>query len=735
MELFRISRYTGEEDGAVESSSQALLERLREQARARQLKKQQQEELSSSGEFKLKETETKLPEKPKSRDSGLGSENQSQRETKKKKRKQSDKDVCAEGPKKLRKNLKRSNDSDEPARLTDSTLTAEAAQGHVPVKKKKRNNKKTSVVSPKETEADPEENGEQEQKRSNLKRSQAQKRKKMDLSKEVKADGAEMGEEGSGEVVNGNQSGNEQLSTVGKEKATPPPSSLKILGGYDKKAVHKIQPILPQWLAQPKLVHKRIKENLVPIQDVPGIHPRLLKKLQVNGVESFFPVQVEVIPAILEGACNGFLVGRGGYQPSDICVSAPTGSGKTLSFVIPVVQTLLERAVCQVRALAVLPTKELAQQVSRVFNIYTDGTGLKVVLITGQKSFTKEQETLVQRTVMGYSSLADIVVATPGRLVDHIDQTPGFSLRQLRFLIIDEADRMIDDMHQNWLHQVVKAAFRAEEDSPSSVLFQRTEPGPVTAASLCCPQIPLQKLLFSATLTRNPEKLQQLGLYQPRLFTSVYSEKQASSDGPVAEQNAEKKYTLPEGLSQYYVPCNLNSKPLFLLHFMLTMKFTRVLCFTNSKETSHRLFLLVRAFGGVNVAEFSSRLTPSERQKTLKVFEQGKIQLLISTDATARGIDIKGVKYVINYDAPQFIRTYIHRVGRTARAGRAGLAFTMLLKVQEQKFLQMLRDAGFPELGKQLVKSEYLKSLLERYEEALSQLQKTVKDERAQKRA
>ncbi|XP_019394664.1 PREDICTED: ATP-dependent RNA helicase DDX51 isoform X2 [Crocodylus porosus] len=735
MELFRISRYTGEEDSAVGNSSQALLEQLREQARARQLKKQQQEELSPSGEFRLKESETKLPEKPKSRDSGLDSENQSQRETKKKKRKQSDKDVCAEGPKKLRKNLKRGNDSDEPAKLADSSLTAEAAQEHVPLKKKKRNNKKTSVVSPKKTEADPEENGEQEQKRNNLKRRQTQRRKKMDLSKEVKADGAEMGEEGSGEVVNGNQGGNEQLSTAGKEKATPPPSSLKILGGYDKKAIHKIQPILPQWLAQPKLVHKRIKENLVPIQDVPGIHPRLLKKLQVNGVESFFPVQVEVIPAILEGACNGFLVGRGGYQPSDICVSAPTGSGKTLSFIIPVVQTLLERAVCQVRALAVLPTKELAQQVSRVFNIYTDGTGLKVVLITGQKSFAKEQEALVQRRVMGYSSLADIVVATPGRLVDHIDQTPGFSLRQLRFLIIDEADRMIDDIHQNWLRQVVKAAFKAEEDSASSVLFQRTEPGPVTAASLCCPQIPLQKLLFSATLTRNPEKLQQLGLYQPRLFTSVYSKKQASSAGPVAEQNAEKKYTLPEGLSQYYVPCNLNSKPLFLLHFMLTMKFTRVLCFTNSKETSHRLFLLVRAFGGVNVAEFSSRLTPSERQKTLKVFEQGKIQLLISTDATARGIDIKGVKYVINYDAPQYIRAYIHRVGRTARAGRVGLAFTMLLKVQEQKFLQMLRDAGFPELGKQLVKSEYIKSLLERYEEALSQLQKTVKDERAQKRA
>ncbi|NXK24774.1 DDX51 helicase, partial [Arenaria interpres] len=498
----------------------------------------------------------------------------------------------------------------------------------------------------------------------------------------------------------------------------------------------QVQPFLPQWLAQPKLVQKRIKDNLVPIRDVPGIHPRLLKKLQMNGIESFFPVQAEVIPAILQSASNGYLMGQGGYRPRDICVSAPTGSGKTLSFVIPIVQVLLHRVVCQVRALVVLPTKELAQQVSKVFNIYTDGTGLKVVLITGQKSFAKEQEMLVQKKVTGYCSLADIIVATPGRLTDHINQTPGFSLTQLRFLIVDEADRMIDDMHQNCLNQIVKAAFQVENYSGSNMLFQRTKPGPITAArqvakciSLncsCCPQIPLQKLLFSATLTQDPEKLQQLDLFQPRLFTSVYSEKKTFGDGAETEQDT-KKYTLPEGLSQCYVPCDLNSKPLLLLHFMLMMKFTRVLCFTNSREASHRLFLLVQAFGGVAVAEFSSRLSPNERQRTIKEFEQGKIQLLISTDATARGIDIKGVNYVINYDAPQFIRTYIHRVGRTARAGEVGVAFSLVLRIQERRFLRMLKDAGIQDVKKHPVKGNSLKPLVQRYEEALCKLEKTVK--------
>ncbi|NXE18384.1 DDX51 helicase, partial [Ardeotis kori] len=489
----------------------------------------------------------------------------------------------------------------------------------------------------------------------------------------------------------------------------------------------QVQPFLPQWLAHPKLVQKRIKDNLVPIGDVPGIHPRLLKKLQMNGIESFFPVQAEVIPAILQSASNGYLMGRGGYRPKDICVSAPTGSGKTLSFVIPIVQVLLDRVVCQVRALVVLPTKELAQQVSKVFNIYTDGTGLKVVLITGQKSFAKEQEMLVQKKVTGYCSLADIIVATPGRLTDHISQTAGFSLTQLRFLVVDEADRMIDDMHQNCLNQIVKAAFQVEADSGSNMLFQRTKPGPITAASSCYPQIPLQKLLFSATLTQDPEKLQQLDLFQPRLFTSVYSEKKAVGDGTETEQDTNKKYTLPEGLSQCYVPCDLNSKPLLLLHFMLKMKFTRVLCFTNSREASHRLFLLVRAFGGVTVAEFSSRLSPNERQRTMKEFEQGKIQLLISTDATARGIDVKGVNYVINYDAPQFIRTYIHRVGRTARAGKVGVAFSLVLRIQERRFLRMLKDAGIQDIKKHPVKGNSLKPLVQQYEDALSKLEKTVK--------
>ncbi|XP_023052625.2 ATP-dependent RNA helicase DDX51 isoform X2 [Piliocolobus tephrosceles] len=528
--------------------------------------------------------------------------------------------------------------------------------------------------------------------------------------KRRKADGEDAGAEssedapgepssGSSEEAPGERSASAEAAPDGRalEEAAGPLVPGLVLGGFGRRKAQKVQPFLPRWLAEPSCVRKNVNEDLVPIEDIPEVHPDLQKQLRAHGISSYFP-----------------------------------GSGKTLAFVIPVVQALLSRVVCHIRALVVLPTKELAQQVSKVFNIYTDATPLRVCLITGQKSLAKEQESLVQKTADGYRCLADIVVATPGRLVDHIDQTPGFNLQQLRFLVIDEADRMIDSMHQSWLPRVVAAAFHSEDPADPCALLQRRQAQAVTAASTCCPQMPLQKLLFSATLTQNPEKLQQLGLHQPRLFSTGLAHRGLEDTDGDGDSG---KYAFPAGLRHHYVPCSLSSKPLVVLHLVLEMGFSRVLCFTNSRENSHRLFLLVRAFGGVDVAEFSSRYGPGQRRRILKQFEQGKIQLLISTDATARGIDVQGVELVVNYDAPQYLRTYVHRVGRTARAGKTGQAFTLLLKVQERRFLQMLTEAGAPELQRHELSSKLLQPLVPRYEEALSQLEESIKEERKQKAA
>uniref|UniRef100_A0A8D3CXE4 ATP-dependent RNA helicase n=1 Tax=Scophthalmus maximus TaxID=52904 RepID=A0A8D3CXE4_SCOMX len=471
--------------------------------------------------------------------------------------------------------------------------------------------------------------------------------------------------------------------------------------------------VLPQWLAQPQVIHRDMKNNLVPVSEVFNT----LKKIKVvNNYWDVSTVQAEVIPAILESLQPGLLFGRGGYQPRDICVSAPTGSGKTLAFVIPVIQVLMRRVVCEVRALAVLPTKEL---VSRSECLPCTNAAVAVYLHKAQRNMLYSSPVQVCKVFTGgrRCSLADVVVATPGRLVDHINKNSGLCLEHLRFLIIDEADRMIDSMHQSWLSQVVRAVYRSGSDSRATSMFSRTEPAQVTAASLSPPQMFLQKLLFSATLTQNPEKLQQR---PPPAPTLQLHPRHASSP-----RHKQDRFDFPQGLTEHYVPCTL-SKPLLILHFILRLKLSPILCFTNSRETAHRLFLLVQLFGGVNAAEFSSRLSPGERKKTLKEFEQGKIQLLVSTDAAARGID-DGVKCVVNYDAPQYIRTYIHRIGRTARAGKAGLAFTFLLQVQEKSFLQMVAEAGSPGIQKQIVKPENLQTMEARYEQTLRELEKVVK--------
>ncbi|XP_070807184.1 ATP-dependent RNA helicase DDX51 [Pituophis catenifer annectens] len=682
MALFAVRRYVSDEEDNPECKSQLLLHRLQEQAKTRQLQKQEQN-WPTSGQRKRLVPETLEKET-----------NEKLKQTSKKK-KVSQESLSAQSHREKDPRQHTSGAESLPEKGNDSS--------------KSKKNGGNSRTPERKTEA-------------------VQVESMLENHPESRATPAEEYMEGFGDKES--QAREDQMMLTPNPRTA---SSLIVLGPCDQRNLHKVQPFVPRWFSQPQQFQRQIRENLVPLQDVPVIHPKLRKKLQANGIASLFPVQAEVIPAILDCGPNGALAGRGGYPPSDICVSAPTGSGKTLAFIIPVVQALLDRVVCHVRALAVLPTKELAQQVAKIFNIYTDGTGLKVVQLTGQKSFMKEQESLVETTLMGFRSLADIVVATPGRLVDHLQQSPQFSLQELRFLIIDEADRMIDNMHQDWLQQVVEAVHRAEGGSGPGRLFKRMQPNPSTAARACCPRLPLQRLLFSATLTQNPEKLQWLGLYQPCLFTPAQSEKGSNVLG--SQPRVSEKYILPEGLSQYYVPCSLNWKPLFLLHFLVRLKFSQVLCFTNSKETSHRLFLLIQAFGGVKVAEFSSKLSSSKRKMTLKEFEQGKIQLLISTDATARGIDFGGVKCVISYDAPQFIRTYIHRVGRTARAGKAGLAFSLLLKQQEYRFLKMLKDAGLPELQPQLVKSTSIQPLLQQYEAALAELAQTIKEEQVGKRS
>lgn len=692
MSLFTINRYLGDDDEesewTSESRSKALLAKLQKQAKARE-----QQSLATKEKLALRDADTTQSSLGKSKRKPEQPEEEEKKQHKRKKRRRNEEEEENDDEEDRTELLEDADGSSAPVEAAEEAIADTSSKK----KKKKRERKKAVTQKEEQDTNDPSEENTEAVEETTTEPQQTQ------------------------ETAHGHP--DPSNTDPGKISAN---TSFQILGGFMKKRVQKVQRVLPKWLAEPDVIEKDIKSNLIPLTDVAGICPALQKKLEAKGIQSFFPVQAEVIPAILETVNSGLLIGQGGYRPRDICVSAPTGSGKTLAFVIPVIQALLKRVVCEVRALAVLPTKELAEQVYKVFCSYSEGTNLKVVMAAGQKSFAAEQATFTEIRGGRCRSIADIVVATPGRLVDHINKNESFTLQHLRFLIIDEADRMIDSMHQAWLNQVIKAVYKSGSGSDTSI-FRRVEPGPITVASLSVPQMPLQKLLFSATLTQNPEKLQQLGLHQPRLFSSTHTSTQNGT-------HTEEKFDFPQGLTEYYVTSTMNKKPLLVLHFLLRLKYKPVLCFTNSREAAHRLFLLLKLYGGVEVAEFSSRLSPSERQRTLKSFEQGKISILISTDAAARGIDIKGVKCIINYDAPQYIRTYIHRVGRTARAGKAGVAFTFLLAVQMKRFQKMLRNAGSPGLQKHIVKPQQLKGLESRYEEILVDLGEAIKEEKAQNR-
>ncbi|KAL4224478.1 ATP-dependent RNA helicase ddx51 [Mactra antiquata] len=542
-----------------------------------------------------------------------------------------------------------------------------------------------------------------------------------------------------------------------------------VIGEVQKNKPTKVQRVLPDWLSKPNIITADLTIDKLPVTDMPGLADDLVEKLQENGITYFFPVQKQVIPALLESSLTGFLTGRAGYRPCDICVSAPTGSGKTLAFVLPIVQALRTRVTCEVRALAVLPVKDLAAQVYKVFQTYCKGTNLKVGLLTGQKPFTAEQHTLVRKRLVGYHSMYDIIVATPGRLVDHINQTDGFNLSHLRYLVIDEADRVMDEVKQDWLLQVETAVYK-----------YRSKPGHLAVSSCINMEMPLQKLLYSATLSQNPEKLQQLNLFQPKLFTSVVKAqnrsviKQASKTKSISETNAAKsdadsgvvthdsdheedkkedtesmeteetkptksgdyvgKYATPTSLSEYVIETTSSQKPLILLHLLHHLKFRNIICFTNSVDTTHRLFLLIKLFGDIKVKELSSSVHVKTRNDMIKKFMSGKIDILICSDAMARGMDIENVNYVVSYDPPAYIQTYIHRIGRTARAGKQGSAFTLLEDKEFFHFKKMVKDAGKGRIEHMKIDSVDLEPFIPKYEDVLKQLGELLKYDKTKKR-
>uniref|UniRef100_A0A5B7BPJ3 ATP-dependent RNA helicase n=1 Tax=Davidia involucrata TaxID=16924 RepID=A0A5B7BPJ3_DAVIN len=489
----------------------------------------------------------------------------------------------------------------------------------------------------------------------------------------------------------------------------------------------KSVPVLP-WMRTP--VDVSLFDEC-PLKLLPFLDPRLEVALQNMGITSFFPVQVAVWQET---------IGPGSFE-RDLCVNSPTGSGKTLAYALPIVQMLSTRAVKCLRALVVLPTRDLALQVKEVFAAIAPAVGLSVGLAVGQSSIADEISELVKRPKLeagicydpedfslDFQSSVDILVATPGRLMDHINNTKGFSLEHLCYLVVDETDRLLREAYQSWLPTVLQLTRSSDENlfPPASTSLPSTFGSLKTVRRFgvergfkgkSYPR--LVKMILSATLTQDPSKLAQLDLHHPLFLTTGHM-----------------RYQFPEQLKSFKLICESKLKPLYLLALLQTLQGEKSIVFTSSVESTHRLCTLLNFFGDlqIKIKEYSGLQRQSIRSKTLRAFRAGEIQVLVSSDAMTRGMDVEGVRNVINYDMPAYIKTYIHRAGRTARAGQTGCCFTLLRKDEVKRFKKLLQKADNNSCLVHSVPSDSIESLRVTYSSALEKLKESVESETYKKR-
>ncbi|KAG0098162.1 ATP-dependent RNA helicase dbp6 [Podila epicladia] len=596
---------------------------------------------------------------------------------------------------------------------------------------------------------------------------------------------------------------------------------------------------IPDWLAHPTKIEPEINTPI----DSPmfGFSQRLIKQCHKAGIEECFAVQTAVIPVLMRARHLGDIR----KAPGDLCVSAPTGSGKTLAYVLPIIEILSQRVVTRLRALVVLPTRDLCVQVKETFDTFVKGTDLKIATSTGQNSFAHEQGVLVgdnNSTVTGTPedswgghSRVDVLITTPGRLIDHIKSTPNFTLQHLRFLVIDEADRLLNQSFQDWLYHILTAIHPSTDPakmirSPGEVEVKKDQHGfPIhdaiapgfLSSFFQMPEsdvedpkaLSVQKLLFSATLTRNPAKIASLQLSDPQYV--------AVQEGGNEDGEDKQKYTTPAGLTEHMIVCDTSEKPLMVLHLLHHRKVRSALCFTKSVESAHRLYKLIQLYerqrtsptpapaakieeigtkdakkenedsssdsdsdsdsdssdsdsdcssegdeeeekddvemenveastkdktpestpmqedtpmeeeaqvaqeslSPIVVAEYSSDLPKAKRQQILRQFNAGEIHLLICSDLISRGMDLSPVSVVINYDVPVYMKKYIHRVGRTARAGKTGTAYSLVEMQEARHFKEMIAKAGhWEKISRIKVNDQDTKDLVPGYKRALSGL-------------
>ncbi|KAF5860945.1 ATP-dependent RNA helicase dbp6 [Aspergillus alliaceus] len=619
---------------------------------------------------------------------------------------------------------------------------------------------------------------------------------------------------------------------------------------------------LPEWLANPL---RTSAEERTPFSSL-GIEENVLRILESNGYKEAFAVQSTVIPLLLQGSKS---------HPGDVCISAATGSGKTLSYVLPLVTALDQVPAPRLRGLIVVPTRELVKQAREACELCAAGSGLRVASAVGNVAIKDEQRSLMRvdqvygpenfrlrqqdkltdddwmnfslqdyisdagdqsESLPGYLRKAepnvDILICTPGRLVDHIRYTKGFTLKYLEWLVIDEADRLLNESFQEWVDVVMNSldARKGAETFGFSGKFLANLGLPIQTKDP-------RKVILSATMTRDISKLNSLRLSNPKLVIVGSAEQvtgEEDANGALLDQS-DDRYTLPPRLKEYSVSvADGSQKPLYLLRLLLSHikvdvnKNTKpdlsnrsesdytssegssseesssddsnstsetddsdsdsgsemsssdesssedsdsdssssssssdsedasgsedelpagtksepsrprasVLIFTKSSESASRLSRLLALLEPALANEIGTIIKSnksSASRKTLTAYRQGKISIIIATDRASRGLDLQSLTHVVNYDIPTSITTYVHRVGRTARAGREGSAWTLVAHREGRWFMKEIthrpdgRITRSTKVQKVPMKLNDMKDAKSRYGQALDALEKEVK--------